>query len=59
MKVGDLVTYRGKIVKYHGMIGVIMAKHPSARFVKVLIPARSSEPIQINKKHLEVINASG
>ena len=59
MKVGDLVTYRGRLRQYHGLVGIITAKHPSARLVKVLIPARSSEPLQINKKHLEVINASG
>jgi ribosomal protein L21E len=55
MKVGDLVTYRGRLRQYHGLVGIITAKHPKARLVKVLIPARSSEPIQINQKHLEKI----
>ena len=58
MKVGDLVIYRGKIVEYRGMIGVIMAKHPKKRLIKVLMPSRSDKPIQLFPRHVEVINES-
>ena len=55
MKVGDLVTYKGRIVAYRGMIGVIVAKHPKKRLLKVLMPARSDKPVQIFPRHVKVI----
>ncbi len=58
MKVGDLVIYRGKIVEYRGMIGVIMAKHPKKRLIKVLMPARSDKSVQLSPRHVEVISES-
>jgi hypothetical protein len=63
MKIGDLVLYRGRFSRYQGQIGIIMKVQdrpsrasPGTHLAKVLFPARSPEPIQINKKHLELVN---
>ena len=55
MNVGDLVTYKGRRREYHGMIGVIVSKHPGKRLLKVLMPGRSDKPIQIYRRHVEVV----
>ena len=51
-----MVIYKGKIVEYRGMIGVIMAKHPKKRLIKVLMPARSDKSVQLSPRHVEVIS---
>ena len=58
MKVGDLVTYKGRRQEYKGMIGVVVAKHPKKRLLKVLMPGRSLNPIQIYRRHVELISES-
>ena len=63
MKIGDLVFYRGRFSRYQGQIGIILRVQDrrdshGTRLAKVLFPSRSPEPIQINKKHLELVNES-
>ncbi len=58
MKIGDLVTYKGKVnPNLHGMVGVItsIGKGKEKWKAQVLFPSYHPEPVHIRVDHLRAV----